>query len=260
MIWECLPVRVERIWGSLPSCRDNGDPVGEIWLFCSETILRSDTGEEKKLSSFFPRGKVPLILKTLHSRRDLSVQVHPGKNRIYPVKDESWAVLEGGCRILHGIRDGISAEEFAGAVKQGSVEELLLSFPAEPGDLFHLPAGTIHALGGGLTVLEVQLNCNITYRLWDYGRRDSRGNQRELHTEKGLAAIDWSSQGKAEKIVKLPLSTEDYSLRNTGAGTVHLAPMEITYAHSTGKCYFSADGGELKTSGETWIVRIENER
>lgn len=259
MIWECLPVRVERIWGSLPPARKNGEPVGEVWWFCDDTVLLSGTGDRKSLSSVFFQGEVPLILKTLHAKRDLSVQVHPGKTRIAPVKDESWAVLEGTGRILHGMREGTGAPAFSTAVKSGDVEKLLLSLPAAPGDLFHLPAGTIHALGGGLTVFEVQLNCSITYRLWDYDRRDSAGNLRELHIEKGLDAIDWPDQGRADRVNELPLVTDDYILRKAEAGVTFLEPMEIAYTHSTGKCYFAPDGGQLKTGGETWIVRIENE-
>lgn len=258
MIYSCIPESVERIWGSLPPVRALGEPVGEMWWFHENTILIDSAGETVKAVSFFPPGRFPVILKTLHSSRDLSVQVHPGKNGRPPVKDESWAVLEGRGRILHGIREGTSADDFADAVRNGTVENLLERFDASPGDLFHLPAGTLHALGGGLTVLEIQLNCTITYRLWDYRRRDSAGNFRELHVNRGLEAVDWSRWGRA-LFAADSLETKEYALhRAAGYGTVKLGPMELAYDHSAGKCFFAdTRGGECETAGEAWIVRIK---
>ncbi len=251
-----MPLKVERIWGSLPPSVQGGEPVGEIWWFHEDTILRTPEGSQLRAADFFPAGEFPVILKTLHSARDLSVQVHPGRTRIPPVKDESWVILQGEGRILHGVKEGVSPGEFAERVNQGRVEEILETLKASPGDLFHLPAGTVHALGGGLTVLEIQLNCTITYRLWDYDRRDSSGSPRELHIEQGLEAVDWNRSGRAVP-VSGSLDAPFYSLRSTGAGSVELAPFEIAYDHASGSCFFAAEeGGVCSTAGETWIVRI----
>ncbi|PIE53037.1 hypothetical protein CSA37_03755 [Candidatus Fermentibacteria bacterium] len=249
MIWQCIPEPVERIWGALPPVREEGEPIGEIWLFSDGNFAVNPSGEKRLLNSFFG-GRVPVILKTLHASRDLSVQVHPGLDGSDPRKDESWAVLSGCGRIYHGIKDGASPDRFAAAVRDGTVEKLLLNYSAKPGDLFHLPAGTVHALGGGLTVLEAQLNCTVTYRLWDYGR------PRELHVEQGLQVINWSNQGRAEKVTELPLGTGDYAIRKAVFGTNQMDSMEIAYDHHTGKCFFFPEGGSVLLSGESWIVRI----
>lgn len=257
MIYQCIPKQVERIWGSLPSIRERGEPVGEIWWFHEDTILKSKDGTRCRAADFFTSDSFPVILKTLHSTRDLSVQVHPGRNRKPPLKDESWAVLEGYGKILHGITEGVSPEEFADSLVSGKVETLLDSYNASPGDLFHLPAGTVHALGGGLTVLEIQLNCTITYRLWDYGRRDSAGNLRELHIEDGLEAIDWSRRGRALQAEGI-LEAESYSLHRRDPGTHILGPLELVYDHQEKRCLFTGpEGGRCETTGETWIVRIQ---
>jgi len=259
MIYQCIPVSVERIWGSLPPVKDNGEPVGEIWWFCQDTILRKGDGTTVEAASFFPPGGFPVILKTLHSSCDLSVQVHPGKDRLPPVKDESWAVLEGKGRILHGVSDCISPAEFTSAVKAGNVEEILLSFDAGPGQVFHLPAGTVHALGGGLTVLEIQLNCMITYRLWDYDRRDALGEPRQLHVARGLGAIDWSRFGRADRVVGGFLDAGGYTLEITCPGKQELGALELLYDHHARRCFFSdSGGGSVETEGAAWKVRMRN--
>ncbi len=148
MIYECIPESVERIWGSLPPPGPGASPserCGGLRRYTAE-VFQWPVG---KASDLFPSGEAPVILKTLHPAKDLSVQVHPGKNGKPPMKDESWAILSGTGRILHGIREGTGAEDFARAVKGGFVESRLLEFQASPGDIFHLPAGTVHALGAG---------------------------------------------------------------------------------------------------------------
>lgn len=259
MIYECVPESVERIWGSLPPSRAGGEPIGEVWWFYGETLLRSSGGPAGKASEFFPSGEAPVILKTLHPANDLSVQVHPGKNRKPPMKDESWAVLSGTGRILHGIREGTRAEDFARAVKGGFVESRLLEFRASPGDLFHLPAGTVHALGAGLTVLEIQLACPVTYRLWDYDRKDIHGNTRELHVKQGLDAVDWSRMGRALKMEGPLMDGGFYSLEIVRSGVVEMGPMELFYDTLRKRCLFAdREGGRAKTGGEGWRVRIKN--
>lgn len=259
MIYRCIPQRVERLWGSLPPVRPGAEPVGEIWWFCQNTEMTGENGSYVEAASFFPGEGFPVILKTLHPGRDLSVQVHPGKDRVPPIKDESWAVLEGSGRILQGIGEGVSPVQFAAAVKNGTVEEVLQSMEAHTGDIFHLPAGTVHALGGGLTVLEIQLNCTITYRLWDYDRRDPSGKPRDLHVEDGLKAVDWSRYGRAFRVSEDFLDAGSYTLKRNGPGRLLLDPFSLAYQHCTGQCLFAdGNGGCLETSGETWTVRIGN--
>ena len=255
MIYRCLPQKVNRIWGSLPPEKTGEEPVGEIWWFFSDSVLENEKGDHKTACEFFPPHSFPLIIKTLHAERDLSVQVHPGKDRTVPMKDESWVVLHGSGKIMHGVREGITPLQFSKAVKNGSVESILNCINVEPGVFIHLPAGTIHALGAGLTVLEVQLNCNVTYRLWDYARRDVKGNLRELHIEQGLSAVDWETMGKATEVSGEYLHESSYFMRRTGPGQIMLKPLEVLFLSDGQQCFFAdSTGGIISTTCDSWIV------
>lgn len=257
MIYQCTPQRISRIWGSLPPVDTGEEPVGEIWWFFDETVLHSVSGDQRIAGDFFPQGSFPLIIKTLHAASDLSVQVHPGWDRTVPMKDESWVVLNGFGRILHGITPGVTPVQFRNAVKDGFVESLLQQINGEPGVFVHLPAGTIHALGAGLTVLEVQLNCSVTYRLWDYARRDINGELRELHVEPGLSAINWGTMGRATEVDADFLNAGSYYMRRAGSGELKLKPLEVAFLPETEKCFFADHaGGSLITTEDSWIVGV----
>ena len=258
MIYKCLPRKVSRIWGSLPPEKTGGEPVGEIWWFFSDTILENNQGDCRRADEFFPLNSFPLIIKTLHAARNLSVQVHPGKDRTIPMKDESWVVLEGHGKIMHGAKEGTTPLQFNKAVENGSVESILQHINGEPGVFVHLPAGTIHALGAGLTVLEVQLNCTVTYRLWDYARKYTSGNPRELHVEQGLSAISWETMGRAIEVSGNYLDAGSYYMQKVEPGQIELKPLEVLFLPEVQQCFFAdLTGGTLSTTSDSWIVGIE---
>ncbi len=260
MIYRCIPQKVSRIWGSLPPESIGQEPIGEIWWFFDETILENAQGVFRRADDFFPDDSFPLIIKTLHASRDLSVQVHPGKDGKSPKKDESWVVLQGSGLIKHGVMETVTPVQFKNAVIDGSVEKLLQNIKGQAGVFVHLPAGTIHALGAGLTVLEVQLNCTVTYRLWDYGRRDISGNLRELHIEQGLSAINWEAKGRATGISENHLNAGSYYMSKTGGGLVTLKPLEVLFLPDLQKCFFADhDGGTISTTNDSWIIGVEDE-
>lgn len=166
---------VEKVWGrrDLPppftatGAAAGAEPVGEIW--------------------FEPAAELPqLLVKYLFTSEKLSVQVHPS-DADAPAgesgKEECWLVLaaEPDARLAIGFEQAISAEEMRAAALDGSIEARLVWHPARPGDFFYLPAGTVHAIGPGLTLVEVQQTSDITYRLYDYGR------PRELHLDRAMA-------------------------------------------------------------------------
>ncbi len=260
MIYKCLPQKVSRIWGSLPPKTVAEEPVGEIWWFFEKTILVDSLGNTSVAYEFFEKKSFPLIVKTLHTARDLSVQVHPGKNRQIPLKDESWIVLDGDGFIRHGVKDGTTQEQFKEAVEAGLVENLLLEFKGKPDEIIDLPAGTIHALGKGLTVLEVQVNCTITYRLWDYNRSGLDGKLRDLHVEDGLKSINWSNLGRAEIVSGLTLDTEYYSITRKDAGEIFMQPFEIIFDPDKSMCFFAdSSGGTFESKNHFWLIGIKNE-
>lgn len=144
------------------------------------------------------RAEFPLLVKFIDAADNLSVQVHPNddyarKNHDSPGKTEMWYVVE--TEPGAGLYVGFNRAETRGSVekllKDGTIMAALNFFPVKPGDAFYIPAGTVHAIGKGVTILEVQQNSNLTYRLYDYGRPDAAGNPRELHIERALDVLDY---------------------------------------------------------------------
>mgnify|MGYP002778985625 CR=1 FL=1 len=179
-----LPTRlVEKVWGRdtlpAPFAAPEAQRIGEIW--------------------FEPPPEVPQVLvKYLFTSEKLSVQVHPSDDTALPGeagKEECWLVLdaEPDARLAIGFTRAVTPEEIAAAAQDGSIEDLLEWHPARPGDLFYLPAGTVHAIGPGLALVEVQQSSETTFRLYDYGR------PRELHLERALAVASGTPYGPENK-------------------------------------------------------------
>jgi mannose-6-phosphate isomerase len=144
----------------------------------------------------------PLLFKYLDCQRDLSVQVHPddaAAAKLDPPdlgKTEAWVILDAlpGSRVYAGLAAGVSKAELARAVERGQTERCLHWFEARPGDCVFIPAGTVHALGAGLLVAEIQQASDTTYRLFDWNRVGPDGKPRTLHVREALAAIDESAR------------------------------------------------------------------
>jgi mannose-6-phosphate isomerase len=144
-----------------------------------------------------PLDAFPLLFKFLDASRDLSVQVHPDDARAARLgtpdrgKTEAWYVVEAapGSRVYAGLREGTDIGSFADAVRAGRCAELLHSFEARPGDCIFIPAGTVHAIGAGLMVAEIQQSSDVTYRLHDWNRTGQDGKPRPLHVDAGLDAV-----------------------------------------------------------------------
>lgn len=146
-----------------------------------------------------PSARFPLLLKFLDARHTLSVQVHPNDvqaARLTPPdlgKTEAWIVLEAepDARIYAGLLYGVDAQSLAQAVASGECEKCLHQFKPNPGDCVFLPAGTVHALGGGLLVAEIQQSSDTTYRLFDWNRVGADGRPRPLHIREALDVVDY---------------------------------------------------------------------
>jgi mannose-6-phosphate isomerase len=140
---------------------------------------------------FPPPAEVPLLVKFLFTSARLSVQVHPEddyarRHENSAGKTEMWHILraEPGAEIALGFREPISRQRLRDASVSGEIEKLLCWIPAAPGETYFTPAGTVHAIGGGLALCEIQQVSDVTYRLYDYGR------PRELHVDKGVEVSD----------------------------------------------------------------------
>lgn len=191
------------------------DNCAESWEICDRGVDQSvvewgplrgaSLGElvarrgEELLGRHHPQDRFPLLLKFLDAARTLSVQVHPDDDRAARLeppdlgKTEAWVVLaaESGGTIYAGLKAGVDREALAEAIHGGRCQELLHQFQPKPGDCVFLPAGTVHALGEGLLVAEIQQASDTTYRLFDWNRLGADGKPRTLHVEPGLEAIDY---------------------------------------------------------------------
>jgi mannose-6-phosphate isomerase len=229
---------VGKPWGvsspPAPFGRGTGEePLGEIWF--------ESQGEEE----------LPLLVKYLFTSERLSVQVHPddeqAKVRGHPNgKTECWYILdaEPGAEVGLGLRAPLSREALRNAAIDGSIEQLLDWKPARRGDFFFVPAGTVHAIGGGLTLVEVQQQSDVTYRLYDYGR------PRELHLDDAVAVADLARYDpaypvqvpptEAKSLVRSPMFQLDHWF---GAGRVT--------AHEGQRRWVIPLEGEANSGGET---------
>jgi mannose-6-phosphate isomerase len=227
------PLFVEKLWGGarlreLPAKRrpghapPDGVRVGESWeaadLPEGATVVDGgplDGRDLRELVEHYGRALVgeraqpgpdgvlrfPLLVKLIDAGDDLSVQVHPDDAwaRAHPgtfAKDEAWLVvdLEPGAKVLHGVRDGVTREGFLEAVKAGRAHELLREVRVSVGDVLRIAPGTMHAVGRGCLLLEVQEPSDTTYRVWDYERTDAQGRKRPLHVEQAMAVARFGRQ------------------------------------------------------------------
>lgn len=140
----------------------------------------------------------PLLIKVLDSNRWLSVQVHPDDAYAQEHagdlgKTELWVILhaEPDAEIIYGLKAGVDRESFAQSAPTGAIDSMLHRIPIQTGDAVYIPAGTVHALGPGAIVAEIQQNSDTTYRLYDWGRTEADGQSRPLHVRQGLDVIDW---------------------------------------------------------------------
>lgn len=141
----------------------------------------------------------PLLIKFIDARDNLSIQVHPddelAKKRHNSFgKTEMWYVIKAapGASLYSGFSQQIDANEYVKRVENNTIMDVLQCYNVKAGDVFFLPAGRVHAIGAGCFIAEIQQTSNITYRIYDYNRKDANGNGRELHTELAKDAIDYT--------------------------------------------------------------------
>jgi len=216
------PILRQYLWGgrrfesSLGKSLPPGDDFAESWEISDHGADQSIVGfgplagttlhelvavhGRELLGRHHPQPGFPLLLKFLDGQQTLSLQVHPNDAqaaRLDPPdagKTEAWFVIEAlpGSKICAGLKPGVGREQLLAAIRQGEVEPCLNVFAASPGDCVFLPAGTIHALGAGLLVAEIQQSSDTTYRLFDWNRVGPDGRRRPLRTEEGLDVVDFA--------------------------------------------------------------------
>lgn len=155
----------------------------------------------------------PLMIKWIDSQRPLSIQVHPDneyamKNEKDMGKTEMWYIIEcePDAYLYYGFQKEITPEEFAARIADDTLLDVVKKVPVKKGDVFFIPSGTLHAIGPGILLAEVQQSSNVTYRIYDYGRLDTDGKPRELHVEKAKEVTDLFP---AQKVAPVPIPLTD---------------------------------------------------
>ncbi len=204
----------------------DGDVLAESWeLSChpaGPSIIENGTYKGEQLQTYIEKeGKkvlgnncgrfeeFPILIKFIDANKDLSIQVHPDneyalKHENQYGKTEMWYIMDCAedAFIYYGLKKDVSKEEFAGRIKDNTLTEILNKVQVKKGDVFFIEAGTIHAIGKNILVAEIQQSSNVTYRVYDYGRKDANGETRELHIDK---AIEVTNLHKMENgISKVP--------------------------------------------------------
>ena len=197
MIWGSESWQISGVAGSetIVACgEDKGKTLNQIVKEQKENLI----GEEnyKRFGDEFP-----LLIKFIDAKRDLSIQVHPNdeiakKHGKSHGKTEMWYALEcaSDAKLFCGLKKEITPAEYKAMVDNDTITDALACYEVKEDDVFYIPAGRIHAIGGGCKVAEIQQTSDVTYRIYDYKRKDKDGNYRELHTEKAAESIDYSVQ------------------------------------------------------------------
>lgn len=240
------PIFMDRVWGGDKLASYLHEPVppdrgiGEAWLMAdhtsAETVVAEGPYQGRTLQELLaehadailgrratltPHGRFPLLLKILDAGSALSVQVHPDDACALRLsepdvgKTEMWHVIQAdaGSELVCGLDPAMDANGFRTAVERDCIEAAMTRFKTAPGDSVFVSAGTVHAIGGGILLAEIQQNSDLTYRIYDYNRPGADGMLRELHAEKAAEAIHFGSS-HAGKNEALPLPAEDGVVRS----------------------------------------------
>ena len=215
--------------------------------------LKSHPEAAGSLGKAFPF--FPTLIKLIDAKKALSIQVHPDDSFALSRegqygKTEMWIVLEReeGAFLYFGFQKDYTEEEIRRAIEEDNFPSLLCKVMVEPGDVFFIPAGTVHAIGAGILLAEVQQNSNLTYRVYDYGRKDAQGNTRELHVEKALEVMNRKQlsayrQEAFKKQGKKPVGEKAAGEKAAGeSATGEKVAEKNVYLERIGSCeYFTVD-------------------
>ncbi len=287
--FRLIPQYHARVWGG-QRLQAADQPVGEAWIVFEDDVIADGPHAGRTLGALAAAEgqsllgrrplrrtglRMPLLIKLLDCQDWLSVQVHPNDEQAIALegqgqfgKTEAWHILEAqpASEIIVGMAPGVSAEALARAVRgaaDGSLPgragllPLMHNVPAAAGDTFFIRAGTLHALGPGLLLYEVQQTSDITYRVWDWDRPAKAG--RDLHVEKSLAVIDHALTGRAEPVrpqatpgVHALTACEYFELQKLDASGGALA------LHTRGESFHAvtALSGSVTVAGEGWSLAL----
>lgn len=260
------------------SCHKDGEsmlvlsPSGRVSL---PAFLRNNPSFSGSLAEKFP--VFPVLIKLIDAKLPLSVQVHPDdsyaeKREGGLGKTEMWLILEReeGAFLYYGFKKEYTKEEVRAAIEGQYLTDYLEKVPVEKGDVFFIPAGTVHAIGAGIVIAEIQENSNLTYRVYDYGRKDKNGKERELHIAKALdvmhckpagrgKAVDEEISGGCRQLASCPYFTVDRAFLREGEKLIKSVGKESFLSaillNGQGKVQEEAGGRELSAEkGNSFFI------
>ncbi len=298
------PILKERVWGGyrIPSLygiktTGNKTPIGESWL------LSGVEGNLSEVANGFLAGnnieelievymgdligemvyqkfgiEIPILIKLIDTAEFLSIQVHPNDEmakRLHHTygKSEMWYILESdeNSKIINGFTKEISQEEYMQALREGELNKLLKYENVKSDNFFHIPAGRVHSIGDGILLAEIQQTSDVTYRIFDWNRKDKEGKLRELHTDLALEAIDFKQNQKTsqnlpfqpnhvQELIRTPhFVTSRIILEDEIERDLAHIDSFVAYLCLTGKIELKQEGNlsEIVNSGELILVPAE---
>ena len=299
MMYKFKPLLKQTLWGgnkiiAFKHLDLQMEHVGESWEVSGikgcESVVAGGPDEGKGLNQLVHEQKgllvgkenyerfgdeFPLLIKFIDAHQNLSIQVHPddetarrhGKGH---GKTEMWYVLKSasGAQLYNGLRQHITPETYKQMVEDGTITNVLAHYTVHEGDVFFIPAGRIHSIGAGTFVAEIQQTSDVTYRIYDFKRKDKNGNYRELHTEKAAEAIDYTvhenyrtyyepMQDEGVQLIACPhFTTAVYDLNDPM--TIDYSELDsfVVYIGLQGSCELTDDRGETITFREGESVLI----
>ena len=218
--------------------------------------------------------KFPLLIKIIDAQDNLSVQVHPNDAQAKAMHDskgktEMWYILsnESGANIYSGLSQALDKDKYAAMVADNTIMDAVSAHKSAPGQYYFIPAGTLHAIGAGNLLVEVQQSSDITDRVYDYDRRDANGNARELHTEQAAKVIDYTFpnnvkpcgdkvEGTELDVIKCPyFSIDNVALTGKEEALRHSSASFTIIICVSGEANIHCAGSEAKiATGETVLV------
>jgi mannose-6-phosphate isomerase len=226
------PALKDYIWGGDKLKKDfnietEQEIVAEAWLLSihpdGESIITNGELAGKKLSEVLSvsetEAQCPILIKLIDAKDNLSIQVHPdddyaAKFENSKGKTELWYIVdcEPDATLIYGFNQTVTKEEFKKRIENNTLLEVLNTVKVKKGDVFFIEPGTIHAIGKGIVIAEIQQSSNITYRVYDYGRTDKQGNPRQLHMDKALDVTCLNVQDMT-KSAQLPLACKYFKIK-----------------------------------------------
>ncbi len=297
-VYKLEPACKDYLWGGNRlrenfHIQDEKNPLAEAWvLSChkdGESMLVLSPSERVSLPAFLRKNSsfsgslaekfpvFPVLIKLIDAKLPLSVQVHPDdayaeKREGGFGKTEMWLILEReeGAFLYYGFKKEYTKEEVRAAIEGQYLTDYLEKVPVEKGDVFFIPAGTVHAIGAGIVIAEIQENSNLTYRVYDYGRKDKNGKERELHIAKALdvmhckpagrgKAVDEEISGGCRRLASCPYFTVDRAFLREGEKLIKSVGKESFLSaillNGQGKVQEEAGGRELSAEkGNSFFI------